>query len=73
MLDCQLEREYTEEEWRAFLDCAQRSCASGEGLHKEFTTKIAAHGVREQQVERSLTCQASLLAYEHYGRPRLGL
>ena len=71
MLDCQLEREYTEEEWRAFVDCARRSFASGEALHNEFSAKIAAHDVREARVERSLSRQGSLLIYEHAGRPRL--
>ncbi len=73
MLDCQLERGYTEEEWRAFLDCARRSFDSGEGLHKEFSAKLVTHGVREERVRRSLTRQASLLVYEHSGRPRLAL
>ena len=71
MLDCHLERDYTEEEWRALVDCARRSFASGEALHKEFAAKIAAHNVREARVERSLSRQASLLIYEHAGRPPL--
>ena len=73
MLDCPLEREYTEKEWARFLGCARHSFESGEGLHKEFSAKVGAHGVREQRVRRSLTRHAVLLTYEHFGCLRLGL
>ena len=72
-LDCQLEQEYSEEEWRAFLQCAREGMKSGERLHREFDAKMAQRHQSPRRVEKALSGGAGLVTYEDDGRPRLAL
>ncbi len=70
-LNCQLETEYTAEEWRAFVECAREGMGSGERLHHEYDAKVAAHGVSPRQVEHAVHGESSLVHFESEGLPRL--
>jgi hypothetical protein len=70
---CQVERSYSEEEWRTFLACARKGFESGEGLHREFYAKIGEHGVTEAQLLQTMRRGAKLVAYEHRGMGRVAL
>jgi hypothetical protein len=72
-LDCQIETEYNDAEWRAFVECARQGMTSGERLHHEYDAKIEAHGLSPRQVEHAVHGQAALAYYEHNGVPRLAL
>ena len=73
MLDCQWEREYTEEEWRAFIACVRSGFLTGERLDKEFYPKIAVHRHSDAEVDRTLRKQAWLLTYRKDGKERLAM
>ena len=72
-LDCQLETEYTDAEWRAFVDCAREGMTTGERLHHEFDAKLAEHQVSPREAEHSIASEACLSFYVKDGLPRLGL
>ena len=69
---CQVERSYSEEEWRTFLVCARKGFESGEGLHREFYDEIGEHGVRDSEVLATIRARgAKLVAYDHCGMGRI--
>jgi hypothetical protein len=71
---CQVDRAYTDEEWRAFLACARKGFETGEGIHREFYAKIEAHSVRESEILATLRARgAKLVAYEHLGMGRIAM
>lgn len=72
-IHCPLQREFTEEEWQAFLKCARHGFASCGRIHKEFTAKIEDHFLSENEIERALQERSMLVSYENHGLPRIGL
>jgi hypothetical protein len=73
MLDCQLEREYTKEEWRAFVDCAREGFLTGKGLDNEFYPKIGVHGVSDREVGLAIRLRSRLFRYEKDGSDKLAV
>jgi hypothetical protein len=72
-LDCPLDHEYSEEEWRAFVQCAREGMESGERLHNEFSAKLEEKGLKEGEVQRALRSGAWLTIYRKSTASRLGL
>jgi hypothetical protein len=70
---CQVERQYSEDDWARFLSCARRCFDSGVGLHNEFYAKIAEHEVTDAEVRRTIRRSARLVAYDHDGRGRVAM
>jgi hypothetical protein len=70
---CQLESEYTDEEWLRFVTCARETFDGAEHFHKEFYAKIDYHEVSDHEVRRTIRRSAKLVAYRHDGRSRLAL
>ena len=72
-LACPLDHEYSEEEWRAFVQCAREGMESGKRLHHEFSAKLVEKGIPAARAEQAITSEACLSVYEKEGLPRLGL
>ena len=70
-LDCPLDHEYSEEEWRAFVQCAREGMESGERLHNEFDAKMTEHGLSPRQVERAVHLGTALAHFVNQGMTRL--
>ena len=72
-MPCPLDREYSEEEWHAFVECARKGMASGERLHNDFEVEVARHDLPTREVEKAVRADASLVVFETDTTPRLGL
>ena len=72
-LDCPLDHEYSEQEWRAFIRCAREGMESGERLHNDFEVEIDGHDLSSRRVEQAIRQDASLVLFETDSTPRLGL
>ena len=72
-LDCPLDHEYSEEEWRAFVACAREGMVSGGRLHNDFEVEIDGHDLSSREVEKAVRQDACLVLFETDLTPRLGL
>lgn len=70
---CQVEQEFDEEEWPAFIKCARRVWKSGDFRHRELEEKLSDHNVREADVRNAIWKGAYLVAYRDKGMERVTL
>jgi hypothetical protein len=68
---CQIEQEFTEQEWQSFLECARGGFASGELLHKDY--HAYEHAVGDADVLHAIYRGACLVAYENDGVERIAI
>jgi hypothetical protein len=70
----QVEREFTDEEWRKFISRVRELCESGEFLHNEFYAKLGEHPeITDHDVFNAIRARSHLVAYRDMDRERVAL